>query len=568
MFELATMHTTTIAAAADYMLVDLIKPLLLLPAFVAYFRVTSNHIEKDARYHNFGVNKVNMVMMMGAVLAIIAVLLIPIFWIGWPVSILLMGGWLLGYMKWRNGKVSEDQKFELVGDKLEQRRDARLAKRAQNAVELKFINSNGAEQSVPLVDDPLHVVHKELETILGPVIEANAAELNLVPGKQGTAVISILDTIPDRQEMITHETANALIDYLKKIAGMDTEDRRRIQEAAIRMITPSGSILVDLTVSGSSNGQRVRICFDRAKRLSVNFDALGLMPKQAKLLKALENEEERHGVVLVVAPPGQGLSTTSYAMLGQHDAFTSIVKSCEKRIDLEVMGVDQKRWHPTEDEADYPTTIRTILRRDPDVVLVDSIEDPGTAELLANSGADGPLIIATVRARSVTEAIQEWCRAVGDLEKASASLKMVVVSRMLRRLCPVCKQAYQPSPEQLKQMGLPSDSEMQLFRPTGKVNVKNKIETCDTCNGVGYTGTIGAFEVFPVDSTTRKLLAANDMKGAANHVRREYRLPNMQEVALSKVRNGETSIDEVLRVLVTKKPAPAQKKPATEKASN
>ncbi len=568
MFELATMHTTTIAAAADYMLVDLIKPLLLLPAFVAYFRITSGHIEKDARYHNFGVNKVNSVMMIGAVLAIVAVLLIPIFWVGWPVSILLMGGWLLGYMKWRNGKVAEDQKFELVGDKLEQRRDARLAKRAQNAVELKFIDSNGAEQSVPLVEDPLHVVHKELETILGPAIEANAAELNLVPSKQGTAVISILDTVPDRQEVIAPETANALIDYLKKIAGMDTEDRRRIQEASIRMVTPSGSILVDLTVSGSSNGQRVRLCFDRAKRLSVKFDELGLMANQAELIKALENEDERHGVVLVVAPPGQGLSTTSYAMLGQHDAFTSIVKSCEKRIDLEVMGVDQKRWHPTEDEADYPTTIRTILRRDPDVVLVDSIEDPGTAELLANSGADGPLIIATVRARSVTEAIQEWSRAVGDLEKASSCLKMVVVSRMLRRLCPVCKQAYQPTPEQLKQMGLPADSEIQLFRPTGKVNVKNKIETCDTCNGVGYTGTIGAFEVFPVDNTTRKLLAANDMKGAANHVRREYRLPTMQEVALSKVRNGETSIDEVLRVLVKKKPAPAQKKPATEKASN
>jgi type II secretory ATPase GspE/PulE/Tfp pilus assembly ATPase PilB-like protein len=568
MFEFATMHTTTIAAAADYMLVDLIKPLLLLPAFVAYFRITSSHIENDARYHNFGVNKVNSVMMIGAVLAIIAVLLIPIFWIGWPVSILVMGGWLLGYMKWRNGKVAADQKFELVGDKLEQRRDAKLARRAQNAVEMKFIDPKGAEKSVPLVEDPLHLVHKELETILGPAIEANAAELNFVPSKQGTAIIRILDTVPDRQEVIAPETSNALIDYLKMIASMDTEEHRRIQEASLRMVTPSGSILVDLTVSGSSNGQRARICFDRAKRLGVKFEDLGLMTKQAELLKALKAEEERHGVVLIASPAGQGLSTMSYAMLGQHDAFTSVVKSCEKRIDLEVMGVDQKRWHPTTDEADYPTTIRTILRRDPDVVLVDSIEDQGTAELIAKSGLDGPLIFTAVRARSVIESIQQWSRAVGDLEKSCTSLRMIVVSRVLRRLCPVCRQAYQPTPEQLKQMGLPADSDTQLNRPTGKVNVKNKIETCDTCNGVGYTGTIAAYELFPVDDITRKLLAANDMKGASNHVRREYRLPTMQEVALSKVKNGETSIDEVLRVLVAKKPAPAQKKPATEKASN
>lgn len=568
MFELATMHTTTLAAAADYMLVDLIKPLLMLPAFVAYFRVTSAHIEKDARYHNFGVNKVNLAMMIGAVVSIIAALLIPIFWIGWPVSMLVLGGWLLGYMKWRNGKVSADQKFELVGDKLEQRRDAKLAKRAQNAVELKFIDPKGQEKSVPLVDDPLHLVHKELETILGPAIAANAAELNLVPSKQGTAVISILDTVAERQEVLAPETASALIDYLKRLAALDTEDRRRIQEASLRMVTPSGSILVDITVSGSSNGQRARICFDRAKRLGVKFDDLGLTTKQAELLKALEVEEERHGIVLLAAPAGQGLSTMSYAMLGQHDAFTSVVKSCEKRIDLEVMGVDQKRWHPSTDEADFPTTIRTILRRDPDVVLVDSIEDPGTAELIAKSGLDGPLVFTAVRARSVTETIQQWSRAVGDLEKSCASLKMIVVSRVLRRLCPVCRQAYQPTPEQLKQMGLPADSDTQLNRPTGKVNVKNKIETCDTCNGVGYTGTVAAYELFPIDRTARNLLAANDMKGAANHVRREYKLPTMQEVALSKARSGETSIDEVLRVLVSKKPSTTQKKPATEKASN
>ena len=210
-------------------------------------------------------------------------------------------------MKWRNGKVSADQKFELVGDKLEQRRDAKLAKRAQNAVELKFIDPKGQEKSVPLVDDPLHLVHKELETILGPAIAANAAELNLVPSKQGTAVISILDTVAQRQEVLAPETASALIDYLKMLAALDTEDRRRIQEASLRMVTPSGSILVDLTVSGSSNGQRARICFDRAKRLAVKFDDLGLIAQAGGTCRRPRREEERHGVVLVPHLPDRAL---------------------------------------------------------------------------------------------------------------------------------------------------------------------------------------------------------------------------------------------------------------------
>ena len=98
------------------------------------------------------------------------------------------------------------------------------------------------------------------------------------------------------------------------------------------------------------------------------------------------------------------------------------------------------------------------------------------------------------------------------------------------------------------------------------ITLKNgKTEPCETCHGSGFTGTLAAYEVFPVDATTRKLLAANDMKGASNHVRRERRLPTLQEAALAKVRSGETSIEEVLRVLVEKKKPtqkPAAKAPA------
>jgi type II secretory ATPase GspE/PulE/Tfp pilus assembly ATPase PilB-like protein len=114
-------------------------------------------------------------------------------------------------------------------------------------------------------------------------------------------------------------------------------------------------------------------------------------------------------------------------------------------------------------------------------------------------------------------------------------------------------------------MGMSNVSDGSFHRPGGTITLKNgKTEPCETCHGCGFAGTLAAYEVFPVDSTTRKLLAANDMKGASNHVRRECRLPTMQEAALSKVRKGETSIEEVLRVLVEKKPTnkPAAKAPA------
>ena len=558
--------TLTLAASSSVFLVSLIKPILLLPQFVIYTRIASSSIEKDARYLNFGVSNVNLTMLVGGIFAYALGILIPIFWIGWPLSILILAGFLFGYMKWRNAKVPEAMKFELIGNRLEEARQARQSKRAEKSVDLHFIDPKGTERAVPLIEDPLHRVHKELEALMGPALELNASSVNLIPGKQGTTVVRVVDTVPSKQEIITAENASEIIDYLKSLALLDINDKRRIQEGAMRMVAPSGYMSLDLTVSGSSSGQRARIELDRAARIGLGFDKLGLLENQKAALAKLDEEEHRHGVVLVAAPDGQGLSTTAYALVGRHDAFTAVVKTCEKRVDLALQGVDQKQWSPDE-EIDFPTTCRSLLRRDPDVFLVDDLRDEGTGELIARSGADGPLIYAELKAKGIADAVQKWVRFVGDLDRAAGALTAIVISRVLRRLCPACRQPYQPDEEQLKRLGMADTQDVQFFRASGKLNVKNKIVTCEACAGAGYTGTIGVYEVLPVDTPARTLIANNDLKGAYRHVRREERLPLLQEAALAKVRAGETSIDEVVRVLIPKKTASEEKRQPAKTSS-
>jgi type II secretory ATPase GspE/PulE/Tfp pilus assembly ATPase PilB-like protein len=136
---------------------------------------------------------------------------------------------------------------------------------------------------------------------------------------------------------------------------------------------------------------------------------------------------------------------------------------------------------------------------------------------------------------------------VGDLKSATRPLRAVVNQRLLRKLCPNCRQAYQPSAEQLKKLSLPAKNVTELFRPGGKVQVKNKIENCPVCGGTGYLGQTGIFEVFVTDSESRKHLEAGDLKAALNHARRN-KMIYLQEAALSKVASGETTIEEVVRV--------------------
>ena len=158
MIDLASTFTPLLAATG-FMLVDFIKPLLLLPGVIIYLRITSTYIEKDARYHNFGVNKVNLIMILGAIAAYAAGIFIPIFWVGFPVSLLVLAGLLYWYMGWRNKQVGESERFELVGDRIEQRRKAKESQRASKAVALKFIDPRVYLLSSPSVALVLIIFH-------------------------------------------------------------------------------------------------------------------------------------------------------------------------------------------------------------------------------------------------------------------------------------------------------------------------------------------------------------------------------------------------------------------------
>ncbi len=177
--------------------------------------------------------------------------------------------------------------------------------------------------------------------------------------------------------------------------------------------------------------------------------------------------------------------------------------------------------------------------------------------MATDPGMYGPLLYVPLVADTIVDEIRIWVKLVGDVKQATKGLRAVTNQRLLRTLCPNCRQAYQPSPEQLKKLNLPSDRAKQLYRSSGKVQVKNKIENCPVCGGTGYLGQTAAFEVFLVDDEARKMLGAGDLKGALAHARR-HKMIYLQEAALSKVLNGETTIEEVIRVTAPAKSGSSQ----------
>jgi len=550
------MHAHSLLAAAPVFLVSFYKPLLLFVTFVPWAWLVSSKLEKDARALRLNFRQWNLIYMGTVAVVFTAWLAIPIFWVGWPLGAILLVVPIFFYVQVRNRVVPKAKRFTLAGNVFGRDSSGKPARSSKAAVH--FIDAAGTEHYGPAKDDPRQPAHMALEDIIVPALESRASQVDFSVGQRGAALSMTIDGVRYKRDAPETDTAVPMIDYLKEIAGLNVEDRRRRQSSNMKLSGPTGKSEMTIVTAGSSNGMELRLIFDRAKRVLKPIDGLGLLPSQLEAVRSFEEPHERHGIFLFGAPAGHGLTTTGYALLGRHDAYTSNVKTLEMEIKGELDGVDHVQFDPSNPDIDYPTNLQSILRRDPDVVLVSELKDPRIAAIACEPGMQGPMIYVPQRQTTITDQIRQWAKLVGDVKTAVKSLRVVMNQRLVRQVCPNCRQAYEPSAEQLRKMGLPANKVEQLFQASGKIQVKNKIENCPVCGGTGYFAQVGIFQVMIVTDAIRRLLLGGDLKGALAEARRDKML-FQQETALRKVVEGTTTIDEVARVTApprTAKPAP------------
>ena len=552
------MHVQSLLAATPVFLVSFYKPLVLFVTFVPWAWLVSSKLEKDARALKLKYRQWNLIYMGTAGAAIAAWLAIPIFWVGWPLGAILLVTPVFVYIQYRNRAVPEAKRFKLAGGLFGKRSSGKPARSLKASVQ--FVDSAGKEHYGPPKGDPRLDAHMALEDVIVPALEARATQVDFSVGPRGTALTVTIDGVRYKRDAPDADTAMPVIDYLKEIAGLNVEDRRRRQTTNMTLTGPTGKSDVTVVTAGSSQGIEVRLIFDRAKRVLKPIDGLGLLPSQLEAVRTFEEPNERHGIFLFGAPAGQGLTTTGYALLGRHDAYTSNVKTLEMEVEGELDGVDHLQFDASNPDVDYAAGLQSILRRDPDIVLVSEFKDPQNAAVACEPGMQGPMIYVPQRQSTINDQIRHWAKLVGGVKAAVKSLRVVMNQRLVRQVCPNCRQAYQPTADQLRKMNLPPDKVDQLYQASGKVQVKNKVENCPVCGGTGYFAQIGIFQVMVITDDIRRLLLGGDLKGALAEARRNKML-FQQESALRKVVAGETTIDEVVRVTAPPRAAKPTPKP-------
>lgn len=565
----SSLWSPLLVGADGLWLVSVWKPLLILPPLLAWAWVVSTIFDKDADRWHFARDTWNLGHMAAGLTALAVVLFVPLtIWITLPLMIAILATDLLIYYSYRNKHemVPAGSRWSLDPSKLFERQQEKKQRKKlpKGAIRLVLRGKRG-ELEPPEQETPEFDIRVNAETLLMAAMEQRASELAIGPVKEGVygASISVYGIKSALPQMAAPQ-AIAAMDYLKQAAGLDISDRRRKQKGEFEVgPAPSAMVPVELTTMGGSGGMRMSVLFDPVRQVSMRLADLGMHKEQLETMRSLINEGK--GVVLLAAPADEGRTATMYAVIREHDAYTSNVQTVEKDPQSMIEGVRHNVYDLQKEGAEYSTLVRSILRRDPDVVGVTNLEeDQNTAKEICRGDLERTRVYVSVRTDDPIKAIQIFAHLVGDAKLAARSLRGVVGQRLVRRLCSNCKVAFQPTPEILKKLGLPGDVR-QLYRKSGRVLVKEKEEECPVCAGVGFTGQVGVFAVHPIGDDEQALIASGDLT-ALRGVFRQKKQASLQQAALQHVILGNTSIEEVVRIATPQK-QPSTKQPAAAAGS-
>ncbi len=524
-------------------LASVVKPVLCASLLLVWAR-WATIVDKDTLYYNLNRRIWNTVQVGAAAAGMAIVVFMPFFLVGFPLGLVIIGGAMGAYVLAHNREAPDGKKWrfdkDMLIDMLEERR---MEKEMRKAV-LRFTEPPEGLLPVPLPEDEMRESHLMFEQVIENALRRGAQRLDLAGNDKQFISGLLIDGVEYSQGELPAISTMTMIDYLKSQAKLDVANRRRRQVGICKIDHEElGEHELCVHTFGSSRGLSCQIQIDLGKQLAIPYAKLGLLDGQSDLLTPILDRQA--GVVLVGCPNAHGRSTTLYSLIEHHDPYTMDIHTIETREQRHLEGVKQ---NSIPDDNEIAKRLHTMLLRDPQVVMIDRVPNGDIARALAEGAEDGPRVYAGLTAGDTFEALRTWLGLVVDSQAALNSLRAIVSQRLLRKLCTTCRQEYQPDPAVIKKINQKIEK---LYKSGGQVLIRGKAESCPDCGGLGYKGSVAAFEVMPIDDTARAKIAAGQMDELRTHLRRQKVL-YLQEAALAKVIAGITSLSELTRAFSTK----------------
>jgi type II secretory ATPase GspE/PulE/Tfp pilus assembly ATPase PilB-like protein/ActR/RegA family two-component response regulator len=373
-----------------------------------------------------------------------------------------------------------------------------------------------------------------VDRIVAEGIQSRASDIHLEPEEGGVAVRYRIDGVL-RQVMVLPKAAGIpLVSRVKIMAQLDIADRLRPQDGRARVAVSGNRVDLRVSTLPASQGEKVviRILDQRATVLSL--DGLGMNPDELERIHTLL--QAREGIILVTGPTGSGKTTTLYSMLRQIQSRGVNIVTVEDPVEYRLQGIVQVQVNEKAGLT-FPAALRSILRQDPDVILVGEVRDKETAMIAVQASLTGHMVLTTLHTIDAASSVTRLMDIGIESYKIAAAIKGVVAQRLLRRLCPHCRElVVEPTPERLKRY-FPDGST--IYRPVG----------CAECSNTGFRGRLAVMEVLISSPEIERRIAANESSERIADGAREAGMRGLWESGVQHVRNGITSVEELLRVL-------------------
>jgi general secretion pathway protein E len=414
--------------------------------------------------------------------------------------------------------------------------DDQLADNAERAKESGLAVTQGSQHNNPVV--------RLVNATLHDALRLGASDIHLETTRQGLAIRYRIDgVLEDIRQVRGAEIAPQVISRLKVLAELDIAETRIPQDGRLTVRLGESERRIDLRVSimpslhGEDGVLRIldksRLMQDQA---ALTLDGLGFA--EADLLRLRDLATQPYGMLLASGPTGSGKTTSLYAMLSEiHDGREKII-TIEDPIEYELPGILQI---PVNEKKglNFARGLRSILRHDPDTIMVGEIRDRETAEIAIQSALTGHRVLSTLHANHVFDVFGRFSHMGIDPYLLTSAISGIWAQRLLRRLCPACAKESSASREQIKQLQISSDTLADGYKsPVG----------CPACRGTGYQGRSAIVEILALDDSLRTLIAQraplNEIRAAA----RQQGTRTLRETALELARQGQTSLAEVHRV--------------------
>ena len=383
-----------------------------------------------------------------------------------------------------------------------------------------------------LEEDP---IIKLTEVILIEGVRRKASDILIEPLEKNTRVRYRVDGFLQHGFEFPRSFLSSLLVRIKVVSKLNISERRLPQDGRFKLRV--GDKLVDFRVAvvPSIFGEKVTLRILDKANLVLELSKLGFTEEAGQRLQ--EAARRPHGMLLVCGPTGCGKTTTLYSILHLVDRPTVNITTTEDPVEYEIPGINQIAINPGIGLT-FAACLRSILRQDPDIIMVGEIRDGETLDIAIKAALTGHLVLSSFHAMDASGAITRLINMKAEPFLLTSCIVLVAAQRLLRRLCPACRQSYQPDAALCARLKS-EKSGLTFYRPTG----------CSACNQSGYSGRLGIIEILPFSPEVKELILAQASEANLRKKMRETKNKTLWQCGVEKVNAGEVSVEELLRVV-------------------